>query len=76
MKRREFTTTVERFMERNKITSWRYEQGGKHLRVTIEHGGRKFFVSLPGSTRNWNAGYDTVRRLRHALGLVGREARP
>jgi hypothetical protein len=76
MKRREVTATVQRFMERNYITAWRYEQGGKHLRVTIQHRGRKIFVGLPSTTRNWNAGYDTVRRLRHALGLVGKEVQP
>jgi hypothetical protein len=74
MKRNDITKSLERFLKQSGIRTYRYEMGGKHPRLVIQHRGRELVIGFAGSSRNRNAPYDTVRRLRHALGFIGRAA--
>jgi hypothetical protein len=74
MRRSDTTKAIERFLVKHGIKTYRYEWGGKHPRLVVQHGGREVFVTLPGSSCSWRIRHYAVSNLRHALGLVGKEA--
>jgi hypothetical protein len=71
LRRSDATVAIERFLNEHNITTWRYDHGGKHPRVIVEHDGRNVVVGFPSSSRNYNTRYVVLHKLRYALGLVG-----
>ena len=73
MKRSDTTKAIERFLTGQGI-AYRIDWTRRHPRVEIPRNSHIVFVSFSSTTSNRNAAYDTVTRLRHALGLVGKVA--
>jgi hypothetical protein len=74
MPRNDITKALERFLAKHGIKTYRYEWGGKHPRLVVQHGGREVFITLPSSSCSRRTRYYAVSNLRHALGFVGRAA--
>ena len=75
MKRRDdYTKFIERFLERHRIETYRFEQRSKHRSVVIEFEGRTHTYIFPLSGSDWRGPVKAVSSLRHVLGLVGTRA--
>ncbi len=72
MKRSDTTKAVERFLAGRGI-AYRIDWTRRHPRIEVPRPGRNVFVSFSLTTSNRNSAYDTVTRLRRALGRVGQQ---
>lgn len=70
-RRDDYVKKIERFLGQHDIKTFHFEKRSKHRAVVVEHHGRKAIVIFPVSSCYWDGPRETIRDLRHALGLVG-----
>jgi hypothetical protein len=71
VKRDDDTDHIERFLAKHRLP-YRFERRAKHRAVIIRQGGRDVTVFFPLTGDRYFGPHIVVRKLRHALGLVGK----
>jgi hypothetical protein len=73
MRRDDDTDHIQRFLAKHRLP-YRFERRTKHRAVVVQQGGREVVVFFPLTGDRYFGPHIVVRKLRHALGLVGTKA--
>jgi hypothetical protein len=67
----DYTKRIERFLDRHRIETYRFEKRTRHRAVVVAHRGKETTVIFPTSGSDWRGPRNVITSLRRALGLVG-----
>jgi hypothetical protein len=66
----DYTKRIERFLDRHRIETYRFEKRTRHRAVVVEHFGKVTTIIFPTSGSDWRGPRNVITSLRRALGLV------